>query len=503
MTEQSTAAGQSALKTEDVAAIELKLEHLMARLNSRPRLVLAALAGLFAIQISPWWYSTPDASAYLSIARSIASGGPLANLSSPHLAYPIGYPLIVSPAFLVSARPFVLISIIHWLLALALMLGIYRWSSRQAPRAALLITALVMSNVSLWNYYHRTLSELAFMAVAIWTVQAFNEALEAREGRGSVAWLAVASVLLVLLSQIREVGVLFGGGFGIAILIRALAGRIGWGSLMWRGTIAILPAALSVLVFMRYDQGAAEKAAAAHAPVALGTHVAGFVDPSMTLAARLDEGSRLRLSEIGRLIVPGMFKTYGRRGQWLNANMLVFVPVVAIVAVGWWRLLWARREVYAATLPLYFVLYVLWAFDADTRYLLPMIPVLFASLWYAIEPFWHWRLMLMAAMLAVHLGVSIGYWLSKEVPRARECNRHWPAVERLAAAVRRDSTNVVAIGIPECVRLMMVFSLDRAIVAAPVAANNADWAIVPSDATEPASFASVATAGDYRLIRRR
>ncbi len=49
---------------------------------------MAMLALLLAIQISPWWYPTPDATAYLSIARGIAVSHRLSNLGGIHLAYP-------------------------------------------------------------------------------------------------------------------------------------------------------------------------------------------------------------------------------------------------------------------------------------------------------------------------------------------------------------------------------------------------------------------------------
>ncbi len=64
-----------------------------------------------------------------------------------------------------------------------------------------------------------------------------------------------------------------------------------------------------------------------------------------------------------------------------------------------------------------------WAFDADTRYLLPLLPLLVVCLWFVIEPFTRWRLSALAALLVLHLAVALGYWTAVEIPRGRECNR--------------------------------------------------------------------------------
>src|SRR5712692_3869386 len=94
-----------------------KVENWLAECNRHPSTVMFALAVLMALQVSPWWYATPDSAAYLSVARSIAIHGTLSNLGNPHIAYPPGYPLLVSPTFLFAVKPFVLIGAIHWLLA--------------------------------------------------------------------------------------------------------------------------------------------------------------------------------------------------------------------------------------------------------------------------------------------------------------------------------------------------------------------------------------------------
>ncbi|MBA3272648.1 MAG: hypothetical protein H0T11_02090, partial [Chthoniobacterales bacterium] len=120
------------------------LEDRLNRIDRRTAAILVGYALLLATQINPWWNATRDGLNYLSIARNIADGR-LARLGEPHLHYAPGYSVIISPAFLFGERPFLLVSIIHWLLAVGIMLGVFHWSRRVAPTAAaLLITGLVV-----------------------------------------------------------------------------------------------------------------------------------------------------------------------------------------------------------------------------------------------------------------------------------------------------------------------------------------------------------------------
>lgn len=472
-----------------------------ARLESCNRhrgLGLIFFAALIAIQISPWLYITPDAVGYLSIARSIAAGGRLTNLGNPHLAYPLGYPLILSPAFILGGRPFLYVSMIQSALAVAFMLGVYRWAMRRAPGVALLITGGVMVNVSLWNYLRRPLSELAFMALAVWTVLALNAALEAKSMRQAGRRIVAAAALLIALSMIREAGVLFAAGFGLAALWKPPGGKTRWGAAAAMALIAGLPAAAAVIGFARYDWLIAQRS-----PAALGTHLSGFLDLPMPLAIRFNQGLQLQIGELGRLLVPGMFKAYGPAGRWLDPNMLVHAPLLLIVAAGWWRMWRAGRDVYAATLPLYFGLYVGWALEADTRYLLPMLPVLVMSLWYAIEPLRRCRLTIFTALLAAHLMVAAGYWVLIDGPRAARCNRQWPAVAALAGAIAAQPAPVAAVEVPQCARLMLAFALDGPVAnwdARGAAGGGARWIVTAREGPGYQGFRPYLSAGAYRLL---
>jgi len=195
----------------------------------------------------------------------------------------------------------------------------------------------------------------------------------------------------------------------------------------------------------------------------LGTHLDGFLDPRSSPVAKLAEGGRLRVAEIGRLLVPGMFKAYSEEGRWLDWNTLVYVPVFAIVITGW--LAMARRcpDGLLLSLPAYLLVYALWPFDAGTRYLLPMLPVLVVSLWPWLERSRHPRTLL-AALLVAHFAVTLGYTITREIPRARECDRQWPAAMALAAEMRAEPHPALARSVPECTALLLSFALDRPVL---------------------------------------
>ena len=119
-----------------LADTQAACEAWLARAEQRPARWLTLFAVVLGLQIGPLWYASPDGAAYVSIARSIAAGGPVARLGNPQLGFPLGYPLLISPAFLTGPRPFLLLSIVHWVLAVIFMLGVHRWLRRRLGAGA-------------------------------------------------------------------------------------------------------------------------------------------------------------------------------------------------------------------------------------------------------------------------------------------------------------------------------------------------------------------------------
>src|SRR5262245_59894295 len=116
--------------------------------GTRARWLLVCWALLVGVQvITPLWYTTPDTCAYLSLARSLASGEPPTNLGSRNLVFGIGYPIVISPAFLSGAAPFLLVTAINAALATAYLAGVVTWVRRRDAAAAWPVALIAVGNV--------------------------------------------------------------------------------------------------------------------------------------------------------------------------------------------------------------------------------------------------------------------------------------------------------------------------------------------------------------------
>ena len=120
------------------------------------RVLLGIAVAWLAVNVSPRWYPTPDSSGYLSVARELADTGRLRNLDAPHIYYPVGYPVLLAPAFLVDDEPFLLVSLTHFALALGLLALVYRWVREFFPDHAAWVALLTVANTSFGHIYRRT-----------------------------------------------------------------------------------------------------------------------------------------------------------------------------------------------------------------------------------------------------------------------------------------------------------------------------------------------------------
>jgi len=479
-------------------ARQRRIEAWLVRAEDRPLPWLLALALLLAVQISPLWYASPDGAAYLSIARSIAHGVPMTRFGSAELSYPAGYPLLISPAFLVAPRPFVLLSIVQWAMGVLFALGVYCWMRRTLGVGALWLTALVMANATVWTLNRSTLSEPAFLTLMIWTINALDAVLVPRRAgaRQSVLQarlrLAAAAIGLIALASIREVGVFAAAGFVLAMLARAARGEASShsaGAALMAGAAAVLIA----FVVIRPERIAA-------AGPALAGNLSGYLDAASAVGGGLGQRMLLRVTELGQLLVPGMAKA--GRGTQIDVATAIFGLVFIAVAVGWWRLLRRRGDVFVYAAPVYFGFLLVWPYAAATRYVVPLLPLLAASLWTHVETHRQWRLTAVAALAAGHLIVALGYWGLIDLPRARVCARQWPTVERLATAIAGSPGEVTAAAVMPCVRLMLAFELDRPVRAAEQSPGSGDWLVAGSGAAAMDGYRASAQVGDYTLLRR-
>lgn len=486
-----------------------------------PGAVLAAIALCLGLQISPYWYPTPDGASYLSIARSLASGRPPQNLGSRQLYYAPGYAVFVSPAFWTGDRVFLAISLLHWLAAVTYMLGVYAWARRRfsatprhnlsrgaLPRAPspdpcriqpLLLTAFVLVNVEFWSLFRRTLSETLFMGLLIHAVNALEGIVRAPSGRHRKRDLVTATLLVAALVSVRQAGITVAAGFTVLLMADTCRRRLRWRRAAGFACAVLGPAAGIFLALVLYDRA---MVAAAGTP----TYLDRLVDPSLSPAAQLSEGLRLRASECGRLLVPGMFKSYGRRGEWLNPNMAIHLPVAAFVLGGWWRWVKKRPDTAALSFPFYVGLYVLWPFDQAARFMVPMLPVLALCVAHALEGrVQRWR-PLVAGAVGAHLVAAAGYWLVVDRPRALANHEQWPLVRQICTDVASDQGPVRALDVPLDLRMMIAFALDRHVEEQPPREPipaDVRWLLQPRRDGPVAGFQRHEEIGAYCLYRRR
>jgi hypothetical protein len=450
---------------------------------------------LLAVQISPWYYQFGDADRYLSVARNLAQAHRLTCLGSPHIWYPPGYAAIVSPLFLIRDRPFLELSILHWLLSVGFMMGVYVWARRVAPEAAVWIAALSVANNAFWIYHRKPASELAFVTALIWTVNSLAWVMSARTRRGLAASAAAASAWLAMLCLIRTVGIAAAGGCAAAMLAGAWRAALSWRRAVAMSLLAAAVAVPAVAVVMVREQ------ATAHAK---GEDT--YLDVlAATQSGRALRGPWLTISEIGRVTIPGMLKSYSRQEQWLDVNMLVYVPFFALLVAGWVR--WVRRqaEPFACTLPFYGAILTICAWNAGGRYWIPMIPALVTCAWFAAERLKDRRLTMLKAAWVAHLAAAAVYWLAIDLPETRETNRQWPVVDALAAQIPADSGPIAASEALGDVRGMLSLTLDRRVAAQaddPDVRRSAEWIVTAADEPPPSGFVVQYRAGRYCLLQR-
>jgi hypothetical protein len=470
-------------------------------LLKRPWIWLVVSALLLGVQIGPWYYPYGDADRYLSVARNLAENHRLTCLGSPHIFYPPGYAAIVSPLFLIRDRPFLELAVLHWLLAVAFMLGVYVWARRVVPEAAVWIAAVSVANNVFWIYHRRPASELAFITVLVWAVNSVNWVMRARTRRSVAAGTAVAAASLAMLCLIRHAGIAAAGGCSAAMLAAAWRRALSWRRAVAASLLTVSAALLTVGVEMAWDRNTAQAAG--------GKTYFDYLDPPGSDPARecgrYWRGLASTISEIGRVTIPGMLKCYSRQKEWLDINMLVYVPFFVLLATGWAR--WVRRQTdaFAWTLLFYWMLLTIWSWSTGGRYWFPMVPGLVVCAWFAAERLKDRRLALLKAVWLVHLSAAMAYWLAVDLPQTRELDRQWPAVDALAARIPVDSGPIAATESVRDARIMVALALDRPVrpeADKPDVRRLAEWIITTADDPPLDGFVPQCRAGRYCLLHR-
>jgi hypothetical protein len=473
------------------------LEQRLSAANKRWWLWLVLIALLLAVQVKWWWEPGDDASSYLSIAQNMAQGR-LERMGSAHLRWAPGYPLLIAPAFWLSDRPFLVISVIHWALAMALAGGLLLWFRRVAAPAAGLLTMLVMVNVSLWELYRLTLSELAFMAWLVWSVHALQRVVDSDRARAAVAWSALATLVIIFGAYTRHVTVFVVGGFGLAMAVRALQGRARWTRAVVTTVSIGAPVFVAVLLLVLWDRGRGLEAGGD-----ARSYMQYFGAESMTPLQQVIDGVRVRVGGTGRLMLPGMHKANPSEGPWFYLTMLVYASVAVALIVGWWRLVRRNADILLLTAPIYVAFFVVWPHARSTRYLVPILPVMVAALWGLLDRFETGRLRVLLVLVVLHAAVAVGAWL-KDLDSCR-LHAAWPQLEPLIEPMSADPGHVAVCGVDKDRYRMLLILMNRGAqrVNEPDSIDaSAQWLIMPADQRPPPGFVVERAVGDLTVLSR-
>ncbi|MEQ9453936.1 MAG: hypothetical protein RLN76_05000 [Phycisphaeraceae bacterium] len=476
-------------------SLESHLEHATNRHN----LWLTALAIFIIItHFQWWWHGSGDQMNYLSIARHFALGE-IARFDEPTLRYAPGYALIIAPTFWVMDRPFLLINLIHTVFLLAMLRPMTRWFTQYAGRASVLLSTLVVVNLSLWFYTQRPLSEAVFVPWLILTGLLLQKSADAPRLSKALPWLIAAMLATILLVMIRQLGVFVLSALSVVLLIRTLQGTLRWWDAALRLTFTALPACLSIIALSHFEQANTEASTDNEM-----SYVDHLLREDVSLLERLALCTHLRISEIGRMMMPGMRTSYAQEGDWLDINMLIYSALFLLLAWGWWRIIRRRTDVLMWFLPFYLGFLLFWPYEAATRYAIPLLPMLVLALWGAVEPLKNRRLTILAIAATLHLLVTLGYW-GIELTRMNT-TAQWASAQAVADQTRDDPDSIVVRGVSTPWQYRLRFITNRNIAFArtdeQLKTSDARWIAVGDNKPTPPGWLEVSNIDNIRLYRR-
>ena len=234
-----------------------------------------------------------------------------------------------------------------------------------------------------------------------------------------------------------------------------------------------------------------------------------FFNANRSLGGQIAEGVRRQIAEIGRLLIPGMWKTHSREHEFLNINNFLFAAACIPVAIGWWRFCRETIDPLALAFPFFVGLYVVYPYDSGTRFTVPVFPVLAGSVWFLLRTYADKRAAIFLVLIVMHALVSIGFWLD-DAAHVRARYQSWPEIERVAAAIpSRAKVIAMRINAPRGDfddRWMFLMCLtDRPV--APETLNDAvarsvDWIVAPAAEAIRPGFQRDALVDDYQIEER-
>jgi len=171
------------------------------------RLLFSRLAGPLVLCFSP------DEWRYLHLAKSIAEGGPLRILGLPTDYQKILYPLLISPAFVLTRNPVAqvkLIEVINCLTMASMAFPAALLVKKLSPRpAVLLLTLAFAATLPDLMYIGSFMSEALYLPLCLWLFYFFLAAMEEQGQRRRLLFFALFGLFTCMAYLAKEIAAAF------------------------------------------------------------------------------------------------------------------------------------------------------------------------------------------------------------------------------------------------------------------------------------------------------
>jgi len=340
-------------------------------------LTLLLTAG-FAALAAPVYLFTGDTEAYVELARMIASGKPYAFGGRPEVTFPPGFPLILAPAAWSFPESFTAVS--RWAAALASMVFPLTWLyvRRENPRLALPVTVLTVSAVPFLTLAtDNPMSEPVYLALSMGLLLWVRTGEEMTPPLRGWRWGLLGCVLLVALPAVRTAGIAAVAAYGLWMILKSrprpaanwaplaagIAFLLAW--FIWVGTQAVprdpsQPPSGYIWQLLLRDP---------HHPDLGRASISDLLE-------RLANNLVVQGAHVGELLTPVTYV----QAAW-HSPVLLVLPCIFL---GWWKGLRGTGSFAALYFLFYLAIILTWPFDEGTRFLLPVLPLLWV---YVFEGF--------------------------------------------------------------------------------------------------------------------
>jgi len=342
-------------------------------------LLVIALGVALLTAIRPVWTIDPDAGLYVGLGRSLATGNGYVLDGTPHTKYPPGLPLLLSGLIRVGGPESY--GLFHAALAVALLAAVVLayGVARQLdcpPAVALAVAAAIGLSQTLFDLSIRYLrTEPLFLALSLGALLALWRCQKPGAGWGS-ALLAAALVVAATLTRLAGVTLLVVPA--LALLRRGADAR-----LRARAALVLLAGAVVVLA---WQQRAAAVAREHPGAPDYGAEFFAAEPRDLTKTVRLDmpplDGPALARRVAGNLDVMAramavLLTNVDRAGARLPVGVLALGLVLAGLGVlSLRRGASPERRQAGAYVGATLVLYLLWPFNQQERFYVPLLPLL-------------------------------------------------------------------------------------------------------------------------------